>query len=492
MTGNFHAFKISSVKSLFWGVTQNWGSECISFLVFLALARLLVPNDFGLVALASVYTGLLSILISQGFVPALVRLDRVTSLHWNSVFWTNAMSSTALLVVTWLVQDPLSRLFREPSLAPLFTCLMLKTVLEALSLVPRAQLMRQLQFRTLALQTLTATLVGGLTGITLAGLGAGYWSLVGQQLCHTGLTLLLLILATSWRPGWRFSFASLREVLGISFDLFGANFLLTSRMIITNFAVGFFCGTSVLGFYRVSKRIVNLVQKAFIQSFGDTSLSLYVKLRCQPERLIRAFLLHNRFVTMLCAPFLAIFFLGAETLTRVLIGPEWLPAVPLIQFLVVLTVPTAFNGGVWPLLQACGNTRRILLVRSIQFIGGLVILFALIPQSLFLALIGQAGWNLTVFFILYYEVARVVPPEDLFRLVRMQIPNVGATTALVLIWSVGQSWGIDPSALPAFLLLSAMGGVTFLLTLFIFSPSQITEMGAVLKLLRKKPLDEDL
>lgn len=345
MNPDKHSFKIASIQGIFWGVFRNWGGEIIAFLVFLTLARILTPADFGLIALGIAFIGIMEIIITQGFVPSLVRLESVNSKHLNSVFLVCMSVSLGLALLLWLIADWTPRVFNEPQLPVILKSLCPILILNALSIVPRAVLMRRMAFREIAVRAVCSTALGGLVGLGLALSGFGVWSLVGQQLAHTLLGTVLIWFMASWHPKLQFSRSAFQEVAHTSFHFFGISGIYTAETQIRSFAIGYFMGTSILGFFRLARRIVDLIIKAFIHSVGDTTMTIYSKLNNNPQHIWNTFRTHNFFVGMICLPIFLLMFLGSPSIIKTLVGSEWLQAAPIIQILCIGGTIQALLGG---------------------------------------------------------------------------------------------------------------------------------------------------
>ena len=187
-----------------WSTLESVAGQGLSFLVFLLLARILAPADFGVVAIANVYVLVAQFFIFQGLGQAIIQFDDLDDEHLDTVFWINLGVGVFFLVLTLLAAGVVQHWFAVPSLAAILRGLSPIFILAALSDVQNNLLTRRLQFRALALRTLSSYFAGGITGVVLALSGAGAWSLVGQQVVLWAVNLVALWGASDWRPRWRF------------------------------------------------------------------------------------------------------------------------------------------------------------------------------------------------------------------------------------------------------------------------------------------------
>ena len=162
-----------AAKGVLWSAIQNWGMEGISFLTFIALSRLLVPEAFGLVALASVFTALAQVFLDQGFGAAIVQRADLEREHLDTAFWISVLTGILLTVGGIAASGLLAAFFGEPRLAPVLRWLSLSFIFGALSSTQMAILRRKLAFKSLAARSLAATTVGGFVGVSMAFAGFG-------------------------------------------------------------------------------------------------------------------------------------------------------------------------------------------------------------------------------------------------------------------------------------------------------------------------------
>jgi O-antigen/teichoic acid export membrane protein len=217
------SMKRTAVISALWAAGAAWALRGISALVFLVLARLVDPSAFGLVALAAVYVLTTQTISDQGLATALIQRDSIEDAHKDSAFWANLTVGLLLALLTFVLADPISRLYGEPRLAPILRWFAISPVLAALSIVQQALLSRSLRFRELALRQLVGALAGGATGIAMAYAGMGVWALVAQHITNQTVSVIVLWSVTSWRPRFAFSWRHFRELFNFGFNVLAAN-----------------------------------------------------------------------------------------------------------------------------------------------------------------------------------------------------------------------------------------------------------------------------
>src|SRR5688572_7347173 len=174
-----------AAKGIFWSVIQKWGRAAISILTFVVLSRLLAPEAFGLVALATVFTVFMELFLDQGFGAAIVQRSELEPEHLDTAFWINIVTGILMTIGLIAASGFIASIFEEPRLAPVLRWLSIIFILSSLSSTQISILQRKLAFKSLATRSLVATAVGGVVGMTMAFAGFGVWSLVGQDLVTT-------------------------------------------------------------------------------------------------------------------------------------------------------------------------------------------------------------------------------------------------------------------------------------------------------------------
>lgn len=327
-----------AVNGVIWSVIENWGRQAISFAVFFVLARLLGPEAFGLVALATVFLAFVGVFIDQGFSQAIVQRQEVEPEHLDTAFWTNIGVSTLLSVLCIASADWVAGLFKEPALAPIVRWLSLNFILLAFSSVQQALFQRKLAFKTLALRSLVAIVVSGTVGVTMAFMGFGVWSLVGQQLSSSFTQALVLWGASDWRPGFRVSGRHFRELFAFGISIVGYAFVNFFNRRADDFIIGYFLGPVALGYYSVAYKLLLVMIELLTRIIDKVAVPTFAKLQTAPERLRKAFLKVIKLTNLITFPcFIGVSILSSE-LIPILFGNQWQPSISVMKILAFIGI----------------------------------------------------------------------------------------------------------------------------------------------------------
>jgi O-antigen/teichoic acid export membrane protein len=338
-----------AAKGIFWSVIQKWGREGISFLTLMVLSRLLAPDAFGLVALASVFMAFVEIFLDQGLTAAIVQRPTLEREHLDTAFWISVLLGLLLSVCSVAISGLVAGLFREPRLAPVLRWLSISFVISALSSTQLAILQRELGFKSLAVRSLVAKIAGGAVGIGMALGGFGVWSLVSQTLVTGLAAVIVLWRASDWRPGFRLSRRHYGELFSFGVSVVGNNILKEVVRRTDDFLIGYFLGPTLLGYYTIGYRLLMTMIRLVTGIINAVAFPTFSRLQHRLDRMRFAFYRVTQYTSLLAFPvFIGLAVLAPE-LIPVLFGDQWLPSIPVMQVLALIGIlqsVLAFNGSV--------------------------------------------------------------------------------------------------------------------------------------------------
>lgn len=360
--------KERTIKGITWSAMEKWGNQTISFFIFVLLARLLEPESFGLVAMASVFIALISVFIEQGFAEAIIQRTNLEQEHLDTAFWTNVLMGAVMTLAGILLSKVVAYIYHEPQLVPIVTYLSLMFIFVALSSTQQAILRRNMDFKKLSIRSLIANVFGGITGITCAFLGFGVWSLVYLQLVSGVVGVLLLWHISDWRPKFRFSIKHFKEMFPFSLSMLGHRIVNFADTRTGDFIIGYFLGPIMLGYYRIAYRILEMINNLIMGVVAPVVLPVFSRLQEEKERLRQVFFQGSKLISIVVFPiFIGIVVLGPELITT-LFGAKWKPSVPIVQILVFAGLLQTFLILNSTLIAALGRPGEVLKIRILSSI----------------------------------------------------------------------------------------------------------------------------
>jgi PST family polysaccharide transporter len=475
-----------TLKGVIWSAFQNVVSPLVSFIIFFILARLLEPAAFGLLALASLTIGFVQLFLNGGFAVAIVQRKSLEPQHLDTAFWV--INSIAVLLITVIISTAglISEFFKEPDLELIIQWLSIMLLFEALSQVQVAQLRRNMAFRSLAIRSLIAEPIGGGIGVWMALSGFGVWSLVARILVTSLCRLFVLWIASDWRPGFQVSRRHFNDMFYFGASMVGTNFVNFLGRRSDTFLIGYFLGTTSLGYYNVGNRLLAMMVEMIGGTLNNVAWPLFSRLQNDLPRLREAFYTATRLVSLLAWPIFLGIIAIAPVMVPVVFGEKWIPSIPVLQifsFIGLLNSIFLFNGSV---IVGVGKPQwRMFLQIAIAVIN--VLAFFLVVR-----------WGIVAISAVYVIVLYMFAPVSLWivnRLIgikmgtywRQHIVPMFASSVMVIIIMVIQTWFgnvWNEAIFLGFLIIS--GGLTYVLIVYLVCPSTFSEVTALIKSVRRK------
>jgi len=358
-----------------WSLVSQLGRQGVRLVFSFILARLLGPENFGIVALATVYVTFITLFLDTGFATAIVQRETIDRTDIGSAMVMNLVLSCALALLTFGLAPYISKFFNTSQLTDVLRALALIAVAKGLSAVPSALLMRHLRFRILALGEVATGLAGGVIGVTMALAGADYWSLVAQSL-STELLFAVVVLVVTRTVGDRPRWTNIVSMWRFSINAIGAHALSYSMRNADNLLVGRYLGVVPLAHYALSYRVMMLPLQSFTQAVNRVALPLYARKQSDLGYVQRNFLFTTRMVSLVTFPVMTAIAVSAPDLVPTLFGNAWRPAIVPMQLLALVGLRQSVQSLVQSVVIASGRTHwqfRMNLVWSVLAIAGFAI-----------------------------------------------------------------------------------------------------------------------
>ncbi len=397
------SLKNKTVKGVAWSGIDNVVQFGVSFVVSIILARLLSPDDYGLIGIIAIFTAVCTALINGGFTTALIRKKDVTEDDYNTSFIVNLGISLVLYAFIYLCAPLIADFFNREELVDLTRVSSLGMIFGALALVQQTRLTKKIDFKTQTKITVIASFTSGAIGIVLAVVGFGVWSLVAQQLSVQIFRTILLFYYNKWIPKLRFSAESFHDLFGFGWKMMVSAVLDTVWKELYQLVVGKFYNPATLGQYTRAKQFSQLFSSNLTSVIQRVTYPVLSNIQDDKERMIAAYRKIIK-ITMFVAA-ISMFFLGAisEPLLYCLIGPKWHEAatyLPLICISMSLYPLHALNLN---MLQVEGRSDLFLGLEIIKKIIGLIpltvcILYGVMPMLYINLLTGIISYFLNSYF----------------------------------------------------------------------------------------------
>jgi O-antigen/teichoic acid export membrane protein len=368
---------IATHTAIGWAIATRWADRAIGLVSISILARLLTPQDFGLVALATLTQLAIGVLFTFGLDWALVQHRNPTREHYNTAWSLRLLSGLGCAVLLCAAAPVVAWFFKEPRVLPLVITLSGAVVLWSLQNPYMAELRRQMNFRNETLVIVLAKLFGMVTAVSVAYFYRSYWALPLGVLANAGMETGASYLVHRGRPAWCLSAS--RSLLKFSVWMLLSGIVTFVRERLANIAVGRELGNSSLGFFTLSQEVSRLASTDLVSPLNRAVFSKQSRLADSPDELTNSFLLAVYSIWLLAIPATVGVALVAPELVRVLLGSQWLDMVAVLQLLCLANAISLLEANSPGVFIAVNRGSYSVAVASVSTLVLLAALVAFVP-----------------------------------------------------------------------------------------------------------------
>ena len=465
------------VQAIGAGSASRGLAKVVSLLSTLVMARLISPEDFGLMALAMTVTGFIGFFNEIGIGAALIQRPTITQKEVNGCFGIGIVLSVALFAVVFMASWPAAVFFELPALQRVMAVLGLGFFFGAINTVPGVMLKRELRFQTMLWSSVVGAVVQSLVAIPLAYIGMRYWAMVGAFFAGQIVVTVWLWCVTTWRPSWPLHLREGRSLLSYGLSVTYTRLLWHFYMNADKMIIGKLLNAHAVGIYDVSRSLANIPTSQITGMVNSIAAPVFSRLQADPARLRDVFLRLNRGVTYLTFPALMGIAVVAPDLVPFLLGADkWQAAIVPMQALCISEVVASFSNLQSQLLISTGHVSRL-----VRYTG---LCAVVMPLAIGLGvwaggLLGVAfAWALVYPLLsiwLLRETLGVVGVTylDFWRAIRQ--PLIGSMVMVAVVAAL--QYAMAPLALPLVVTLAccmAVGALTYLAYLIIIDRDYLT------------------
>lgn len=325
---------LQATKGILWSTASRVIQIIIQLSITIILARLLTPEDFGVVAISLVFISLASLLNDMGLSAAIIQRQNITEEHLSTIFYVNIGAGCFLTVVMVTASPLVANFFHKEILGSVLSLLSLNFIINSFGMIQRSILEKHLEFFKIAWVETIALILSSAIGIVLALMGYGVWSLVWQFLSNVfGLTLLFWFFG-GWRPKLIFEIAKLKELLSFCLNLLGNNLVYFARNL-DIFLIGKFIGPLPLGYYSMAQRTVAFPVDNLSSVVTRVLFPAFSKIQGDKELSRASYLKIVEYMSFFTVPMMVGLFMIAPEMIRVAFGLKWEPSIILLQILCI-------------------------------------------------------------------------------------------------------------------------------------------------------------
>lgn len=380
--------KQKTISGLFWRFAERCGAQGVSFIVSIVLARLLAPNDYGLIAMITVFITISQVFVDSGMGNALIQKKNADNLDFSSVFYFNIILCVIIYVILFFVSPYIAEFYSSPELVPVLRVLSLTVVISAIKNVQQAYVSKHMLFKRFFYSTLGGTLFAAIVGIIMAYLGYGVWALVAQQLVNTIIDTTILWVTVKWRPTKEFSLRRLKKLFSFGWKLLVASLIDTVYSNIRQLIIGKLYSSADLAYYNRGKTIPNLVVTNINSSIDSVLLPALSVEQNHVEKVKAMTRRAIKISSYIMWPMMIGIVVVAEPLVRILLTEKWIEAVPYLRIFCIMFAFQPIQTANLNAIKAMGRADLFLKLEISKKVLGLLILLGAIKHGV-LAIAGS-------------------------------------------------------------------------------------------------------
>lgn len=339
-TTNIHEIKHKSISGFFWQLAQKFSTQGVSFIISIVLARILMPEDFGLIAMTSIFLRIAGIFVESGLGTSLVQSKESDELDFNTVFWASLFLSLILYLIVFFTAPLIALLYNNDLITSIIRFLGISLLTSAFSTVQNASVMRKLDYKKFFYVSLIGTFATGATGLIMAFSGKGVWTLVGSSLVGSFTQVLAMNRIVRWWPKLQFSLQRFKKLYGYGVNLMFAELLGNFFNELRGFLIGLKYRPSDLAYYNRGDSLPQIFSNNISGTLNGVLFPAMAKVqddKTQVKAALRRSIMTSSFFVI---PVMFLMSAIANKAIIVIYGEKWAMAIPFMQ---VISFKYCFN-----------------------------------------------------------------------------------------------------------------------------------------------------
>lgn len=368
-----------TTNGLLWSSVERFSNQGVQFLFSIVLARLLTPEDYGIVAMVVIFFAIAQTFVDSGFSSAIVRKKDRTESDLSTCFYFNIFVGLGFYILLFQCSPFIADFYDQPILSPIVKISGLTVLINSLCIVQQAQFTIRIDFKTQAKVTLTGTVISGILGILLAYLGYGVWALVWQGVTGSFVRMILFWILSKWRPRESFSKNSFHYLFGYGSKLLASGLLDTTYNNIYPIVIGKFYSSAQLGNFTRAQGWASLPSSNITGILQRVTFPVLTEMQDDDERLATNYRKLLRMSAFVVFPLMMLMAAIASSLIRVVITAKWDACVPYLQIMCFAMMWYPIHAINLNLLQVKGRSDLFLRLEIIKKVVGVSVMCVTIP-----------------------------------------------------------------------------------------------------------------
>lgn len=419
------------ILGLIWKLIEKTGAQGIQFIISIILARLLLPEEYGIIALITIFLNIANIFIQSGFSSAIIQKREVDEVDCDSVFYFNLSISIIAYFILYMLSPIIANFYKNPILCSVLRVQAITLIIGGLNAVQNAIIQRKMQFKKLFIVSLVSIIIQGLVGIFMAYKNYGVWSLVISNLVGSIVTTIILWFITSWRPKFNFSIIRLKSMFKFGSRLLLSSLIDTIYNNLYSLIIGKKYNQEMLAYYNRGQNIPNLLVTNINSSIDGVlfpALSTYQDDKKGMKMLVRRSIVTSSFIVF---PIMFGLLAISKPLTIILLTDKWIDSVPFMKLSCIMYAMWPIHTANLQTIKAMGRSDVFFKLEIIKKILGISILIITIPFGVYAMMIGCVINSILCTFINAYPNKHLLEYDYL-----QQIKDILPSLILAIVMSI--------------------------------------------------------
>ena len=402
------SLKVRTAKGIIWSSIERFSVQFIQLVMQILIARILTPDDFGIIGMLAIFLAVAQTFIDSGFSNALIRKVDRTEVDKSTVFYFNIAVGALFYAILYFIAPFIAQFYNTQILTPITRLISLGVLFNSLSIVQRAILTAKIDFKTQTKASMVAVIISGVIGIYMAHANYGVWALVWQAVSNYVINTILLWTYTRWIPLWTFSIKSFKEMFSFGSKLLLSGLLDTVFKNIYTIVIGRVYTSAELGYFTKANQFAQFPSANFTGILQRVTYPLLCEFQDEDDRLRYVYRKYLRLSAYIVFPLMTGLVAVAHPLLITLLTEKWESAVVLLQILCIAMMWSPIHAINLNLLQVKGRSDLFLRLEIIKKVVLAVILCVTIPLGVIWMCVGQIVSSIIALVINTYYTGKLI------------------------------------------------------------------------------------
>lgn len=470
--------KQKATKGVLWSALERFSVQGVQFILMIFMARLLTPNDYGLIGMLSIFLAVAQSLIDSGFSQALIRKQNRTEVDNSTVFYFNIVASIILYLILFIIAPIVANFYDKPELCTIMRVLCLTIIINSFSVVQNAILIAKIDFKSLAKISLTTVVISGIIALVLAYYDYGVWALVSHSLISTTLNCALLWILSKWRPLKSYSWKSFKELFSFGSKLLASGLIDTVYRNIYPLVIGKVFSATELGYFTRAQHFSEFPSSNVTGILQRVTYPILCNIQNDDNRLRDAYRRFLKLSAFVVFPLMTGLAAVSHPFIELIIGSKWLFSAVLLQIICFNMMWYPIHAINLNLLQVKGRSDLFLRLEIIKKAIGIIILIITVPLGIKAMCYGGIISSILCLFVNTYYTGKIIKVGfmtqicDLFPTLVLSISMFLLTLYIIT---------FIPDTLFQLLIGISVGIISYIGGSYIFKFSELNEVLLILK-----------